>query len=126
MSQDGRIVFYQAREAPIFREEWPRMRSHAIVPRPKEGWIEPLISEWSLEGAAWEDYHPHAEYNYVLEGELHISVEGEEVVLRVGDSATVPAGKLGRYWAPKFARMLTVYGPNPDGDESSDFKYEEL
>ena len=26
----------------------------------------------------------------------------------------VPAGCTGRYWAPEYARMLAVYGPNPD------------
>lgn len=111
---------------PLFRQDWPGMRNHAIMPIVKEGWQDFLVAEWSLQRAAWEDFHPHDEYNYVLEGELHISVDGEDVVLRPGDSATVPAGRLGRYWAPEYARMLAVYGPNPDGAESTDFKYEAL
>lgn len=125
-ANDGRIDFYPARELPLYREEWPGMRNHAIIPIPKTGWHDPVITEWSLEAASWEDFHPHAEYNYVLEGELHISVDDQEVVLRAGDSATVPAGKLGRYWAPRYARMLAVYGPNPGGEESTNFKYEAL
>lgn len=124
--EDGRIDFYPGKELPLFKEAWPRMRNNAIIPIRKEGWSDFSVAEWSLEGAAWEDFHPHPEYNYVLEGELHISVDGEEVVLKAGDSATVPAGKLGRYSAPKYARMLGVYGPNPEGEESTDFKYEEL
>lgn len=125
-NEDGRITLYRGTELPLFKEEWPRMRNNAFLPPRKEGWTDFLVAEWSLESAAWEDFHPHPEYNYVLEGELHITVDDETVVLRVGDSATVPAGKLGRYEAPKFARMLGVYGSNPEGEASSGFKYEEL
>ncbi len=124
--EDGKIDYFPATELPLFKEAWPRMRNNAIIPIRKEGWSDFLVAEWSLEGAAWEDFHPHPEYNYVLEGELHVTVDGETVILKTGDSATVPAGKLGRYEAPVFARMLGVYGSNPDGEESSQFKYEEL
>lgn len=124
--EDGQIDYYPGQELPLFKDEWPGMRNNAIIPIRKEGWEDFLVAEWSLEGAAWEDFHPHPEYNYVLEGELHITVDGETVVLKTGDSATVPAGKLGRYSAPKFARMLGVYGSNPDGEQSSKFKYEDL
>lgn len=124
--EDGRIEVYPAKELQLFREAWPRMRNNAILPVLKEGWDDFRVAEWSLEGAAWEDFHPHPEFNYVLEGELHIVVDDQEVVLGPGASATVPAGKLGRYWAPEYARMLAVYGPNPEGLESTDFKYEEL
>lgn len=123
---DGKIDVYPGGEPPLFREEWPRMRNNAIIPPKREGWHDFAIAEWSLEGAVWEDFHPHPEYNYVLEGELHIAVDDQEVVLQAGDSATVPSGKLGRYWAPRYARMLAVYGANPEGLESTDFKYEEL
>lgn len=125
-NQETKIDFYPGRELPLFKEDWPRMRNHPIVPVRKEGWKDFSITEWSLEAAAWEDFHPHPEYNYVLEGELHISIDDTVHVLKAGDSATVPAGQLGRYAAPVYARMLAVYGPNPDGEESSDFKYEEL
>lgn len=125
-SENGKVDFFAAKELPLFREEWRGMRNNALIPIRKEGWKDFLVAEWSLEGAAWEDFHPHPEYNYVLEGELHITVDGETTVLKTGDSAIVPAGKLGRYEAPVFARMLGVYGPNPDGEESSQFKYEDL
>ena len=127
MSEENRsIEFHAARELPLFKEEWPGMRNHAIYPILKEGWNDFLVAEWSLEGAAWEDFHPHPEYNYVLEGELHVTVDDETVILKKGDSAMTPAGKLGRYAAPVYARMLGVYGPNPEGEASSQFKYEDL
>lgn len=125
-ASDGKIKFYPGKEAPLFREEWPRMRSHRLTPLSEGSWDDFVVSEWSLEAAAWEDFHPHPEYNYVVEGELHITVDDETVVLKAGDGATVPAGKLGRYVAPTYARMFAVYGPNPEGEESSHFKYEEL
>ena len=62
----------------------------------------------------------------VLEGELHIESQGTTVVLRPGDSARVNPGGVGRYWAPVYARMITIYGPNPEGLESHSFKYSEV
>lgn len=78
-------------------------------------WTEPVLAQWELVGAGWEDRHPHTETNVVVEGVLHVECEGVEVVLRPGDVVTVPAGVTGRYWAPERARMVSVYGPNPDG-----------
>ncbi|WP_227007921.1 hypothetical protein [Pseudarthrobacter sp. AB1] len=50
----------------------------------------------------------------------------ETVILKPGDSARVNPGRAGRYWAPVYARMVTIYGPNPEGLESHSFKYSEL
>lgn len=91
------------------------MRSRWIIPPAPEGWAGLALSEWELHGAGWTDRHPHDELNFVLEGELHIECDGHEVVLGTGDCARVPAGSVGRYWAPVHARMLAVYGPNPQG-----------
>ena len=62
----------------------------------------------------------------MVEGELYIESEGTTVLLRPGDTARVNPGQLGRYWAPVYARMVTVYGPNPDGAESHSFRYFEI
>ncbi len=78
-------------------------------------WHEPMVSEWELHGAGWEDCHPYSELNVVLEGRLHVESGGVEVVLDPGDAVVVAAGSTGRYWAPRHARMLSVYGPNPEG-----------
>src|SRR5687767_13855186 len=98
--------------APL-REDWPGMRSRWIVPPRDEGWPDVVLSEWELERAVWTDLHHHDEINHILEGELHVETGGTSVIARTGDTVRVAAGQLGRYSAPKYARMFTVYGPNP-------------
>ena len=103
------------------------MRSRWIFAPSPEGWPEFALSEWELERAGWSDYHPHSETNVVLAGELYVSCDdGPVVVAAVGDTVTVPAGVVGRYWAPSFARMLAIYGPNPDAQETELLGYWEL
>ena len=84
-------------------------------PRPT-AWTEPVLAQWELTGTGWEDGHPHTETNVVLEGTLHVESEGVEVVLGAGDVVRVRAGVTARYWAPGYARMLSIYGPNPAGE----------
>src|SRR5205085_2477710 len=74
----------------------------------------------------WADRHPHDEINYVLSGELHVESDGETVIARPGDTVVVRAGSLGVYTAPVQARMLAIYGPNPDGLESDSFEYRDI
>jgi hypothetical protein len=38
----------------------------------------------------------------------------------------VPAGSIGRYFAPKYARMLGIYGPNPDGKPMQNALFEKI
>jgi ethanolamine utilization protein EutQ (cupin superfamily) len=78
-----------------------------------------VITEWELTGAQWVDQHPYDEFNFVLEGELHVESEGASVVARVGDLVRVPAHSPGRYLAPEHARMLAVYDHNPVGAPST-------
>ena len=85
-----------------------------------------MVGEWSLTRAAWTDRHRHEEISHVLEGELHVTCDGEKVVLPVGASVVVPAGSLARYEAPGFARMLFVYGPSVDGHATADWRYDDL
>lgn len=73
------------------------------------------MGEWYLEAASHEDQHPFDELNYVLEGNLVVSCDGEEIELGPGESVRVEAGSTARYHAPVYARMLYVYGPNPSG-----------
>ena len=99
------------------------MRSRWIVePRPA-GWSDFALSEWELRAAGWSDLHPHTETNLVVEGELHVECGGETVVAAAGDTVTVPAGQVGRYWAPTYARMFAIYGPNPDAVPTDDGEY---
>ena len=97
----------------------PGMSSRAISGSAEGAWTEPVFMEWELAEAQWTDRHPHAEYNYVLEGVLHVECGGTTVVARVGDLVHVPANRRARYFAPRRARMLAVYGANPDGAGST-------
>ena len=93
-----------------------------MAPSPR-GWAGFALSEWELEGAGSSDHHPHDEVNYVIEGELHVKVEDTTVVGRPGDTIRVPVGSTGEYWAPKYARMLAIYGANPEAQESDYIAY---
>lgn len=85
-----------------------------------------VVGEWTLRAAAWTDRHHHDEVNYVVDGELHVSVGGTETVAGRGMVVRVPAGDRARYAAPEFARMVFVYGPSTDGHAALDTAYEEL
>jgi len=104
-------------DAPLTRDE-----SKAAEPRHRwvnypspEGWIEPVLSFWELTGEAWTDHHAQIEWDYIIEGQLFLEVDGVEMEFNKGDIARIPPGKLGRYRAPVYAKMLAVYGPNPAG-----------
>lgn len=120
------IDHWPAKPMKLMKDEWPRLRCRFINGDPVGRWGDLILSEWELEACGWEDFHPHSETNFVLEGELHVQSEGKTVILRPGDSARVNPGQLGRYWAPVYARMVTTYGPNPEGVESHSFRYFEL
>lgn len=99
---------------------WPRV---AGGPRVDTGGV--VVGEWSLTRAAFTDCHQHIEVNTVIEGELYVSVNGQEPIrLGPGDSIAVPPGARGCYSAPEYARMHYVYGPGERGMD--DVHYEEL
>jgi mannose-6-phosphate isomerase-like protein (cupin superfamily) len=90
------------------------------------GWDEPVIAEWELKAAGWADLHPHTETNVVLAGQLYVQSGGVTVIANAGDCVTVRAGNVGRYWAPVFARMIVIYGPNPQGKPTESIEYWDL
>jgi mannose-6-phosphate isomerase-like protein (cupin superfamily) len=104
-------------------DEKPKCR--VITPAPKGGWSEPAMFEWELRAESWIDQHPHSEYNFVIDGELFVESGGVTIEARTGDVVQVPAGAVGRYWAPKYARLLAVYGPS-QGGPSKILGYEKL
>jgi mannose-6-phosphate isomerase-like protein (cupin superfamily) len=91
-------------------QDKPKCR--AIIPPAAGGWSEPVLFEWELTAESWTDVHPHSEYNFVIEGELFVESGGVTVEARAGDVVQVPAGAVGRYWAPRYARLLAIYGPS--------------
>jgi mannose-6-phosphate isomerase-like protein (cupin superfamily) len=96
-----------------------------IMPRPQGGWSEPVLFEWELTAESWTDEHPHNEYNFVIEGHLFVECGGVTVEAHAGDVVRVPAGAVGKYWAPQYARLLAIYGPSK-GDPSRVLGYEKL
>jgi uncharacterized cupin superfamily protein len=107
------------------KADMPGIRSRRMID-PAGAWDEIALSEWELTAAGWSDQHPHTETNVVLEGELHVESGGVTVVGKAGDTMKVPAGEVGRYWAPRHARMVAIYGPNPEGRETKVLDYWEL
>jgi mannose-6-phosphate isomerase-like protein (cupin superfamily) len=103
--------------------EKPKCR--VIVPPAPGGWSEPVLFEWELTAESWTDEHPHSEYNFVIEGQLLVESGGVTVEAQAGDVVRVPAGAAGRYWAPKYARLLAIYGPS-EGQPSRSLGYEKL
>ncbi len=96
-----------------------------ILPALKGGWLEPAMFEWELTAESWTDEHPHSEYNFVIEGQLFVESGGVTVEAQRGDVVRVPAGAVGKYWAPKYARLLAVYGPSKGGPSRA-LGYEKL
>ena len=96
-----------------------------IIAAQRDGWTEPAIMEWELKAESWTDWHPHVEYNFVIDGHLYVESGGVTVEARAGDLVSVPAGTVGRYWAPSYARLLAIYGPNP-GLPSRQLEYRKL
>jgi mannose-6-phosphate isomerase-like protein (cupin superfamily) len=110
------------------RTDWsghdnPRCR--VIIPPAQGGWSEPALFEWELTAESWTDEHPHSEYNFVIEGQLFVESGGVTVEAQAGDVVLVPAGAVGRYSAPKYARLLAIYGPSKGG-ASRKLRYEKL
>jgi quercetin dioxygenase-like cupin family protein len=100
-------------------------KCRVIIPPVQGGWSEPALWEWELTAESWADQHPHTEYNFVIEGQLFVESGGMTVVAQAGDLVQVPAGAAGRYWAPKYARLLAIYGPSK-GEPSKSLGYEKL
>jgi ethanolamine utilization protein EutQ (cupin superfamily) len=94
---------------------WP------ILPAPASGWPQLAMGVWELRASRWGDCHPHDEVNYVLAGTLIVECGGLTIEGRPGDTIRVPAGLPASYHAPEYARMLYVYGPNPEGRPSTTF-----
>jgi quercetin dioxygenase-like cupin family protein len=90
-------------------------RSWVIIPPRRDGWDQLALGEWELRAAGFGDCHPHDEVNYVLEGTLEVDCGGHQVVAHVGDVVRVPANEPAYYYAPEYARMIYIYGPNPTG-----------
>lgn len=109
-----------------FESEEPRVRGRWINGVAHWGRDEPTFSEWEIERAGVQDCHPYYEVAYVIEGELFVESEGRTVRLQPGDTVRVKAGHVGRYWAPVYARIFGVDGPNPEALPSSDFDYWEI
>jgi mannose-6-phosphate isomerase-like protein (cupin superfamily) len=108
---------------PFSERDEPKCR--VILPPAPGGWSEPVLFEWELTAESWTDEHPHSEYNYVIEGRLFVEAGGVTVEAQAGDVVRVPAGAAGRYWAPKYARLLAIYGPS-QGGSSRRLGYEKL
>jgi quercetin dioxygenase-like cupin family protein len=90
-------------------------RCRAIIAPHRSGWDQVAMGEWELSAQGFGDCHPHDEVTYVLEGLVEIDCDGERVTARPGDAVRVPAGRPAYYHAPDYARMLFIYGPNPEG-----------
>jgi Cupin domain len=104
-------------------DDVPGSRCRWLMGPPPESWSDFVLSEWELRGIGWSDLHPHDETNIVVEGELHVECDGQTVVVGPRGTVRVPAGKLGRYSAPVYARMIAIYGPNPSGAKTEYGEY---
>jgi uncharacterized cupin superfamily protein len=101
--------------APEELRERPGRPTGRVIVAPGRDPSGPAFFEWELRAEEWSDEHPHDEWVYVLDGELHVSSGGSQVVAAPGALVRVPAGGRGTYRAPVYARVLSVYGPRPDG-----------
>lgn len=98
-----------------------RFRIRPLLPASRAGWPQLAMGEWELRATGFGDCHPYDEVNYVLEGQLEVECEGETLLAGAGEVIRVAAGSRAFYRAHDYARMLYIYGPNPDGLPSEGF-----
>jgi len=122
----GRLSYEPARDLVSEADDPSGSKCRWLLEPLPESWSDFVLSEWELERIGWTDLHPHDETNIVVEGELHVECDGETVVVGPRGTVRVPAGKVGRYWAPVYARMIAVYGPNPSGAKTEYGEYWEI
>ena len=120
---DGANTPIKIPRAELGGQNQPKCR--VILPPEQGGWREPAMFEWELKGESWSDEHPHTEYNFVIEGQVFVESGGVTVEAHAGDVVLVPARVAGRYWAPRYARLLAIYGPS-EGGPSRSLGYERL
>lgn len=101
-------------------------KSRWMIPPKKEGWDGLVLMEWELRAESWTDEHVHDEFAYVLEGKLFVEVDGTVVEATEGDTVQVPAGAIGTYYAPEYARLIGIYAPNPTGAPMTNAQYKKL
>lgn len=100
----------------------PRSGCRAIIAPRERGWDQLAMGEWALTAEGFGDCHPHDEVTYVLEGRLEVDCDGVRASAGPGDVVRVPAGRPAYYFAPDYARMLFIYGPNPNGLPATTFQ----
>jgi ethanolamine utilization protein EutQ (cupin superfamily) len=122
----GRLVHEPATDLVSEPGEPSGSRCRWLLEPPPESWSGCILSEWELKATGWADLHPHDETNIVVEGELHVECDGQTVVVGPRGTVRVPAGKIGRYSAPVYARMFAIYGPNPTGAKTEYGEYWEI
>jgi len=94
----------------------------SIIAAPAGGWTHVPLGEWELRsGAGFGDCHPYEEINIVLQGRLVVDCDGVRVEAGPGDVVRVPPDRPAYYSAAPYARMVYVYGTNPEGLASTTF-----
>jgi quercetin dioxygenase-like cupin family protein len=107
-AEEGSPRLYPAAD---LQPEHPGQRGRWVIAPSANRWNGVVVGEWELAGAGWEDMHPNPETSYVVDGELYVESAGTTVVARRGDVVQVPGGHVGKYWAPRYARMVAFHGP---------------
>lgn len=63
-----------------------------------------------------EHFHPHKEQRIaVLSGELHLRIDGEDQIVRAGETATVPVGARHFQWNPCDVEAVVIEEIRPAG-----------
>jgi uncharacterized cupin superfamily protein len=68
---------------------------------------------WDSTAGTRDYYYYFDEWAYVLEGEAHVSVDGDEYVLRAGDAFYAAAGMRATWVVPEYVRKVWVHRRPP-------------
>jgi len=89
-----------------------------MIPPRRDGWTDVAVSEWDWCAPVGRTTTPTRRRTSCSTAACMSSAKASPWSQGPETRCRCPPDRAGRYWAPEYARMLAVYGPNPAAEES--------